>query len=212
MFRSSNRNFGADRSSRKQQRVRHVIAIADVSKVKFLEIAEMLLQSKEVSQRLARMLEFAERIDHWNTGVGRHLLNHRMAEGAQHDDVDPALQVVGDVIERLARIEAARRLIKKECAAAKAVHPGFKRKPRAQRWLFEEHHHLLARKNAAKIRRPLFEHGGEIEKGENFGGGKVMDGDEIARRNRLRQQVRRMRLGLHRRHAHKSRIISHFVS
>ena len=65
---------------------------------------------------------------------------------------------MSDVIERLAGIEAAGRLIDKKCAAAETVHSGFKGKPRAQRGLLEEHHHLLAGKNAAEIRGPLLEH------------------------------------------------------
>src|SRR5260221_7389318 len=96
-----------------------------------------------------------------------------MAEGAEDNEVDPAFEVVGDVIERLAGVKAARRLVDEECAAPQAVHAGFEREASAQGRLLEEHHHLLAGENAAKIRRSLLEHGGEVEEREDFGRGEV---------------------------------------
>src|SRR5208282_2174742 len=142
-----------------QQRVRHVVAVANVGEMKFLEISKMFLQGKEVGKSLARMLELAESVDHRNVGVSCHLFDDRMAEGSQDDDVDPAIEVVGDVVKRLARIEAAGRLVDEECAAAQAVHAGFEREAGAQGGLLEEHNHLLAGENAAEVRRTQLEHG-----------------------------------------------------
>ena len=152
----------------------------------------MFLQSEEVGQRLAGMFEFAQRVDDRNAGVGGHLFNHSMAEGAQHDDVDPAFEVMGDVVERLAGIEAAGGLVDEKRAAAEAVHAGFEGEAGAQGWLLEEHHHLLAGESAAKVRGPLLEHGGEVKEREYFGRGEIVDGDEITGRDRFRQQVRRV--------------------
>src|SRR6267143_6669242 len=139
----------------------------------------MLVQGEKVGERLARMLEFAQRIDNRNTGVGGHLFDYGVTEGAQHDDVDPAFEVVGDVVERLAGIEAAGRLVDKKCAAAQAVHAGFEREAGAEGGLLEEHHHLLAGENAAKVRGTLLKQRGEVKEREYFGGGKIVDGDEI---------------------------------
>ena len=174
--------------------MRHVVAVADISEMNFLEIAEMFLQGEEVGERLAGMFELAEGVDHRNVGVGGHLFDDRMAEGAQHDEVDPAFEVVGDVVERLAGIEAAGRLVDEEGAAAQAVHAGFEGEAGAQRGLLEEHDHLLAGEHAAEVRGALLQHGGEAEEREDFGGGEVVDGDEIAGRKRFRQQAGRVRL------------------
>ena len=57
--------------------MRHVVAIANISEMNLLEIAEMLLQGEEVGERLAGMLEFAEGVDDRNVGVGRHLFDYR---------------------------------------------------------------------------------------------------------------------------------------
>ena len=55
-----------------QQRMRHVVAVADVGEADFLQIAKPLLQSEVVGQRLAGMLQVAERVDHRNAGVLGH--------------------------------------------------------------------------------------------------------------------------------------------
>ena len=78
----------------------------------------MLLQGEEVGERLAGMFELAKGIDDRNGSIGRHLFDRGVAERAQHDEIDPAFEIVGDVVERLAGIEPAGRLIDKECAAA----------------------------------------------------------------------------------------------
>src|SRR6266481_1223545 len=192
-LRSSDGNFRAYRGARQKQRVRHVVAIAHIGEMNLREIAEVLMEGEKVRERLAGMFEFAQRIDDRNAGVSRHLLDYSMTESAQHNDVDPAFEVVGDVVERLAGIETAGRLVDEKCAAAQAVHAGFEREAGAQRRLLEEHHHLLAGESAAEVRGPLLEHGGEVEEREYFGGSEIVDGDEIARRDRLRQHVRRAR-------------------
>ncbi len=150
----------------------------------------MLVQREEIGERLARVLEFAQRVDDRHARVGRHLFDRRMFERAQHDNVDPALEVVRDVVERLARRQPVRRLIDKKRAAAQAVHARFKREARAQRRLFEEHHHLLAREHAAKIRRPRLEHRRQVEELLNLSRREVVHGNQIARRNRFGQHVR----------------------
>src|SRR5208282_6871542 len=73
-------------------------------------------------------------------------------------------------------------------------HAGFECQAGAQGGLLEEHHHLLAGENTTEIPRPLLEHGGQVEERENLGGGEVVDRDEIARCDRFRQQIRRVRL------------------
>ena len=51
----------------------------------------MLLQSKEIGKRLTGMLKVAERVDYRDIGVRSHLFDRRVIEGAQHDQVNPAL-------------------------------------------------------------------------------------------------------------------------
>ena len=125
--------------------MRDVVAVADVSQRDLPEIAEPLLQREVVRQRLARMLQIAQRIDHRNRRITRHALDRLLRERPQHDHVHPALQIVRNVAQRLARIQTALRLIDEHRSPAQARHSCFERKPCSQRRLLEEHHHLLPR-------------------------------------------------------------------
>src|SRR3977135_400034 len=110
----------------------------------------MLLQGEEVGKSLTGMLEVAERVDYRNIGMRGHLFHGGVVESAQHDQVDPALEIVGDVAERLAGVETATGLVDKESGAAQAVHAGFEGQTRAEGGLLEKHHHLLASQRAAE--------------------------------------------------------------
>jgi hypothetical protein len=112
--------------------VRDVIAVPDIGQRNVPQIAEPLLQHRIVGEGLTRMLQVAERVDHRNRCVHRHIFDGRMREGTQHDDIDPARNVVRDVVQALTRIDAAACLIHEECVAAQARHAGFKGEPSAQ--------------------------------------------------------------------------------
>src|ERR1700736_6389843 len=99
------------------------------------------------------MLQIAERVNDWNGSVLGHSLNCLLGEGAQDDGVYPAFEIMRDVTQFLSRVQSLLRLIHKERGPAQARHPRFERQPGSQGRLLEEHHHLLACKSAAKIRR-----------------------------------------------------------
>src|SRR5437016_6365699 len=113
------------------------------------------------------MLEVAECIDHRDAGVLRHAGNGGMRKCSQHDAIDPALEVVRDVAQLLAGVDARGRLIDKHCMSAEAGDARFKGKPRAQRGLLEEHDDLLTGKGAAKIRWARLQKRGEVENAAN---------------------------------------------
>src|SRR5882724_10531901 len=101
-----------------------VIPIAHICQVNLGKIAEMLLQRKEIGERLTRMLKVAECIDYRDISVCGHIFDRRVTESAQHDQVNPALQVVGDVMQRLAGVDAAAGLVHEESGSAQAIHAG----------------------------------------------------------------------------------------
>ncbi len=94
--------------------MRHVIAVANVGEMHAAQIAEVLLQGQHVGHRLAGMLQFAESIDHRNGRMLRHGGDGLVRKRAQHDAVDPALQVVRHVAQALASAQARLRLIDEE--------------------------------------------------------------------------------------------------
>src|SRR5690348_17135891 len=98
-----------------------------------------------------------------------------MRERAQHDAIDPALEIVRDVAQTLPGIDARSRLINEECVSAEARDSSFKRKTSAQGRLLEEHHNLLARQRSAEVLRTRFDQRGEIEDSGNAGRAEIVD-------------------------------------
>src|ERR1700722_4976500 len=142
------------------------------------------------------MLEFTQSIDDRDGGVGGHLFHHGVAVRPKNDKVDPAFEVVCDIVERLPGVEPARRLVHEEGAAPQTIHTSLKGQASTQGWLLEEHHHLLAGKKAAKGGWPLFKHGGQVKEGQKLSRREIVNRDEIARSQVPRYQVwqRRFRL------------------
>src|SRR5580692_2314579 len=52
----------------------------------------------------------------------RHALNGLLREGAQHDQIDPALEIVRHIAQRFARVQALFRLIDKHRISAQSGH------------------------------------------------------------------------------------------
>src|SRR6202021_1793361 len=108
-----------------------------------------------------------------------HAFDGFLREGAKHDHVDPALEIVRDVAERFAGVEAALRLIDEHRSAAEACHARFEGEARAQRWLFKEHNHLLAGQGALEDGRARFHQFGEMEDGFDALGAEIAGGNNV---------------------------------
>ena len=160
--------------------MRYVVAVTDIGERDLFQIAKALLQSKVVGQRLAGMLEFAQRVDHRNAGMFCHAFNRLMSERAQHDCTDPALEIVRDVAEILAGIETAVALINEGHRSAEAADSGFKRQAGAQRGFFEEHRDVFPGEGLAEICGTRLHHGGEMEQRLHLDRREVADRDQVA--------------------------------
>src|SRR5882762_840982 len=107
----------------------HIVAVANVGQANAAQVAEPLLQGEIVCQRLAGMLQITEGVDDRNGSELRHALDGLLREGAQHDDVYPALEIVRNVAQLLAGVESSLGLIDKHCRASEASHSSFEGKP-----------------------------------------------------------------------------------
>jgi hypothetical protein len=141
--------------------MRNVVAVAHIGEFHVVQVAELLLQREIVCERLAGMLEFTQSVDHRDAGVFRHSCDRCVRERTQHDAINPALEIMRDVAEALSRVDARRGLIDKECVSTEAGDTGLEGEARAQRWLLEEHHQLLAGERAAKVGRTSLHQAGE---------------------------------------------------
>src|SRR4029077_17691785 len=112
-IRGSHSNRRSQARAREKQRMGYVIAIAHVGETNVLQVAKTLLQGEVVSQRLTGMLQIAEPIDDWNRGMLCHVFNCFLREGSQYDHIHPALKILCNVAEFLARVDAAGGLVHK---------------------------------------------------------------------------------------------------
>src|SRR5271170_4511107 len=109
------------------------------------------------------MFQVAEGVNHWNGGVRSHAHNRVLGEGAKHNRIHPALEVVRNVAQLLSRAQWLLSLVHEERGATQTRHPGFEGQPSSQRRLLKEHHHLLASKRATKIRRTCLHNSGKMK-------------------------------------------------
>ena len=115
-------------------------------------------------------------------GVLGHSFHGAVGIGAQDNGIDPAFDVVRDVAQLLARIEAARSLVHEESIAAHAGHSGFEGEAGAQRLFLEKHHHLLAGECGPEIRGTRLQQAGKMENGFDLNRAEIANRNQIASR------------------------------
>ena len=139
--------MNAQPSGRQHQGVRHVIAIADERQLDAVETSKAFLQREHIGQNLARMIAVTERIDHRHVRPLGQFLNGRLREHARHDALRPALQIAGDVLDRLALANGAGVI---DGIAAQLLDGELEGEPRAQRWLFEQQAQVASARGFSK--------------------------------------------------------------
>ena len=115
-----------------RQRRGDVVAVADEGQRAAGERSEPFLQRDEISQRLARMLFVGQRVDHVEAlGRRREFFERPLRERPDDDGMDPALEISGDVGDRLAASQRHVGLQRDDL-------PARARAPRFQRWSASE--------------------------------------------------------------------------
>src|SRR5215510_12890431 len=84
-----------------------IVSIAHEGQRQPPQISEIFLQREHVGERLTRVVEVAQRIDHRNRGALRKLLDRALVEGTGDNGVHPAIHVPGYILQRLTRADAA---------------------------------------------------------------------------------------------------------
>ena len=117
-----------------------------------MQRAEALAQRQQVGERLAGVLQLAERVDDGHLGPLGKLVDSLVREGADGDPVRHARQHAGHVTHRLARARAHLLRPEVDGAPTEAVHGDLERDARAQRGLLEhEREHLPGQLRPAPI-------------------------------------------------------------
>src|SRR5579859_2229438 len=127
--------------------MRHVVAIADEGEFEAAHIAEAFLQSEDIGQGLARMEAVAERVDHRDARPVRQIVDGLLRKYARDDGVGPAVEIAGDVFQRLAIADGAGG---EYGITAELLDREFKRKASAERRLFKQKRDVAARESLRK--------------------------------------------------------------
>src|SRR4051812_27341710 len=130
------------------QRVRHVVAVADVDEPHPVEPAEPLAQRQQVGERLARVVLRREHVDHRHARVRGELLDHRVRSGANADGVNEARQYERGVAPGLAAGDLRLALAQQRGMPAELVHAHLEREPCARRRLVEDQRDAAPRQRA----------------------------------------------------------------
>ena len=141
--------------------MRHVVAVADERQLQAVQTAEALLQRQHVRQRLAGMIQIAQRVDHRHARPVRQLFDGGLRKHARHDALRPAVQIPRDVFHRLALADGPDVIHR---IAAQLLDRQLEGQPRAQRRLFKQKAEGTATERIRKIARGSFHPVGEIQK------------------------------------------------
>ena len=124
----------------------HIVSVAQVSHLETLERALMLLDRKEVSQYLCRVLVVCKTVDYRDLAVFSKVFNVLVLECSDHDAVDHAGQYVSRVVDGLASADLDVIVAQEKSHAAQLVHSDFKGDSRSCGRLCEDHGKCLSLK------------------------------------------------------------------
>ncbi len=132
-----------------------------------------------IRHRLAGMTEVRQPVDDGNAGEARHLLDHHMREGANHDALDHALQVFGHVVHGLAfaQVDLGGREI--DGKPAHLLDANIKSYPGAQRRFLEDHRQSLAPERPAVGGRVGFHLAAKNQQVLNLRGREISNREKI---------------------------------
>ena len=140
--------------------MRHVVAVADERQLQAVPSAEAFLDRLHVGQRLAGMIQIAQGVDHGDVRPLGELVDRVLGEDARHDSLRPAVQVPGDVFDRLA---LADRADGGDGIAAELLDRQFESDPRAQRRLFEQQAEVAPGECLRKSLRRALDLSGQVQ-------------------------------------------------
>ena len=162
--------------------VGHVVAIAEKGDAQAVQAAAAFDHGEAVTQHLTGVAQVGEAVDHRDLRVPGQRHKGLVGVGAGHDEVDPAIQVARDVVDRLALAEpdvAGRQV---HGVAAELRHADLESHARAQARLLEDHRQALAgeqRRPLATLELPL-QSGGQMQDFLELGTAQLAQVQEVS--------------------------------
>ena len=172
-------HLGAAAGGREHEAVADVVAVADVGQLEAGQGALVLAQGLEVGHGLAGVGQVGQGVDDRDPAAGGEVDGDLVAEGPDHDPVDPALEVLADVVGAFAAAHLDVGGGEVDGLAAELEHARFEGHPRAQGGLLEDHGQDLVLERLAVLVRVLLDLVGEVEHLAEFVNAQVPDRQEI---------------------------------
>ena len=145
----------AEASPAQQQRMGHVIAVANVGQLHAFQPSESFVQRHHVGKYLTWMIKIAERVDHRHGRVRRYFFEGRLSKSAHGDQIHPASEAARAIGRRLARPEPDFRASHKDHAATQLVHADFEGRPGSQAGLFKHQRQAFPRQQTMGSPAPM---------------------------------------------------------
>ncbi len=109
-----------------EEGISHVVSIAKISHFKALKCALVLLDGKEVSQYLCRVLVVCKTVDYRNFAVLCKVFDILMLECSDHDAVNHSGKNVSCIVDGLASANLDVIVAQEKCLSAQLIHADFK--------------------------------------------------------------------------------------
>ena len=162
----------AEAQSGQHERLGHVVAVADKRKLEAVQPrdSEVLADGLHIGQGLTGMVKVAQRIDDGDARPGGEAIHRALQEYPRDQAIHPAIQVAGDIFQRLANADGA---FQEHASSAHLLHGEFEGELGPQRGFFEQHADILAVQGVRVVAGRGFHFGGEVEQVEEFAVGEI---------------------------------------
>jgi hypothetical protein len=163
-----------------QQRVRHVVPVAQVGDRQAGELAALLADGEQIGQALARVLEVRQRVDHGNGRRGREQLQALLFERSHDDRIHVPRQRPTRVLDRLAAPELQLGRRQRDGVTACRLHGDVERDPRPGRGLLEDQGDRAPGQSVGVVAGLGLDLGGQVEQVAELARGQVVDRQEVS--------------------------------
>ena len=130
-----------------------IVSIADIGDFRSLEVPLHLEDGHVIRHCLARVTEIREPIDDGNAGIFRHFFHGFVAECTDHDSLDHAFQIFGDIAHSLSLAEVYLSLGQTQGKSSQLMNADIEGDARPERGLFKNHGERFAVKSLAVFQR-----------------------------------------------------------
>ena len=138
-FRACNRDFHTNSQCADDQRVCHIVAVADVAEIQAVECTLIFTDGHQVSQNLTGMCIVGQAVDNRDAAETSQIFDFLLFKGTDHNTVEVTGEYAGSILNRFAAADLQVTGGEELCEAAQLVHTGFERNTGTGGGFLEDH-------------------------------------------------------------------------